>query len=172
MDIIPALSKNQLCVVWIPSSMGHRWLSQPLAALALRGPYRIIDAGGHLDPHGLARAVHAQGGDPDAALSRVYISRSFTCHQLAANLIKVEPSPSPLVVLGFLATFQDESVPLYERKKLFTICLPILNRIARSNPVLVTVKSSHTEFAAPLLKSAHQTFRLDSPHPPATLPLF
>jgi len=172
MAIVPARSKNQFCVVFIPSSAGHEWLLRPLAALALRGPFKVVDAGGDVDPHALARAVHAQAGHAVPILSRNFIGRSFTCHQLVAILKKASWQPCPLIVLGFLAAFQDESVPLYERERIFTACVNLLRRVARSSPVLVTVKSSHKEFAESLSKSAHRTFQIEWPSPPATLPLF
>jgi hypothetical protein len=172
MDILPALAQGRLCLALIHPSIGHTWLMQPLAVLARRGPLKVIDAGNHFNAYRLARALRAQGVDPTPILQRIYVSRSFTCHQLAASLGHVTLQPCPLVVLDFLATFQDENVSIYERRRLFTTCLTRLKQIAASSPVLLTAKTNHAEFIASLLHSANQVFQTEVPALPLSLPLF
>ena len=172
MDILPALTQGRLCAALIHPVIGHTWLMQPLATLAQRSPLKVIDGGNHFNAYRLAKAIRAQGFDPTPILKQVYISRSFTCHQLAACLALVSSQPFPLIVLDFLATFQDENVPLYERKRLFTNCLTRLKQIALSNPILITVKTSQTEFVESLLANSDQVFQTEYQPAPVALPLF
>jgi hypothetical protein len=70
----------------------------------------------------------------------------------------------PVILLDFLGTFQDENVPLQERKRLFETCLLQLRRIADTTPVLVTAKTSHKAFSEPLSRAADRVLRREM-HP-------
>ncbi len=172
MDILPALTQGRLCVALIHPAIGYSWLMQPLATLAQRAPLKVIDGGNHFNAYRLAKAIRSQGVDPTPILRRVYISRSFTCHQLAACLASVSVQSFPLVVLDFLATFQDENVPLYERKRLFSTCITRLKQVALCNPILVTAKANHAEFIESLLANSDQIFQTEYQPAPVALPLF
>lgn len=172
MDILPALTQGRLCVALTHPAMGHGWLMQPLAIMALRGPLNIIDGGNHFNAYRLAKAIRARGVDPTPVLKQVYISRSFTCHQLAACLASVSLHSSPLIVLDFLATFQDENVPLAERKRLFLTCKTRSIQVARHHPTLITVKTNQVEFFESLLEETSQVFQAEYKPSPVTLPLF
>lgn len=172
MEISPALSRGRLCLALIRPSTGHAWLMEPLAELAQRGPLTVIDGGNHFNAYRLAKAIRARGLDPTPFLKQVYISRSFTCHQLAATLSSPIARVSPLVVLDLLATFQDENVSLRERKQLFAACLAQLRRTARSRPLLITAKTSHTDFIEALLAGSDRILQMDYKPFPVTLPLF
>ena len=172
MDILPALTQGRLCVALIHPAIGHTWLMQPLATLAQCGPLKVIDGGNHFNAYRLAKAIRSQGVDPTPILKQVYISRSFTCHQLAACLASVSVQSFPLIILDFLATFQDENVPLYERKRLFSTCLIRLKQIARCNPILVTVKANQADFVAALLANSDQVFQSEYQPAFVALPLF
>lgn len=172
MDILPALSQGRLCLALIQPSQGHAWIFQPLATLACRGPLNVIDGGNHFNAYRLAKAIRAQGVDPAPILKQVFISRSFTCHQLAACLSLATSQSFPLIVLNLLATFQDENVSLHERKRLFTVCLSRLKQIARSSPILITAKAERAEFAGNLLANSDQVFQMERQPVPIPLPLF
>jgi len=172
MDILPALNQGRLCTALIHPAIGHTWLMQPLATLAQRAPLKVIDGGNHFNAYRLAKAIRAQGVDPTPILKQVYVSRSFTCHQLAACLASVSTQSFPLIVLDFLATFQDENVPLYERKRLFSACLTRLKQVAPCNPILVTVKANQAEFVEYLLANSDQVFQTEYQPMPVALPLF
>lgn len=171
MDILPALSQGRLCLALIHPSMGHAWLMEPIANLAERGPIKVIDGGNHFNAYRLAKAIGGHGLDPTPILKQVYVSRSFTCHQLASCLSLVNSQPLPLIMLDFLATFQDESVPRYERKKLFTTCLSRLRQISRAGPILITAKAN-AEFVESLVENSDQIFQMEFKPSPFTLPLF
>jgi hypothetical protein len=172
MDILPAFTQSRLSVALINPAMGHTWFMQPLATLAQRGQLKIIDGGNHFNAYRLAKAIRSQGVDPTPILRRVYISRFFTCHQLAACLASVSMQTFPLIVLDFLATFQDENVSLYERKRLFSTCITSLKQVARNNPILVTVKANQAEFIESLLANSDQVFQMEYQPAPVALPLF
>jgi len=172
MDILPALKQGRLCVALIHPAMGHTWLMQPLATLAQRGPLNVMDGGNHFNAYRLAKEIRAQGVDPTPILEQVYISRSFTCHQITACIASISSQSFPLIVLDFLATFQDENVPLIERKQLFSICLINLKRVARYSPILVTVKATQAEFVESLLANSDQLFQTEYQPAPVALPLF
>lgn len=171
MDILPALLPGRLCVALIQPPSGHTWLMQPVAALARRSPLSVIDGGNHFNAYRLAKAIRSHGADPTPVLKQVYVSRSFTCHQLAACLAAVPAQPFPLIVLDFLATFQDENAPLYERRQLFSTCLARLKQIACRQPVLVTVKTNQPEFTGALLAHSDQVFQAERQPAPVALPL-
>jgi hypothetical protein len=145
---------------------------QPLATLALRGPVRVIDGGNHFRAYQLSKNLRAQESDPTQTLKHVYISRSFTCHQLTVSLGDLKPQPFPLFVFDFLATFQDENISHHERYKLFTACLSRLRQISRDCPLLVTVKTNHKEFIKPLLANADQILQAEFESLPAQMSLF
>jgi len=172
MDILPALTQGRLCVALIHPAIGHAWLMQPLAALAQGGPLNVIDGGNHFNAYRLAKAIRAQGFDPTPILKRVYISRSFTCHQLTACLLLVTSQCFPLIVFDILSSFQDENVSLHERKGLFSTCLSRLRQITRAGPVLVTVKTNHTEFIDSLLANCDQILEMQFQPQPVPLLLF
>ena len=171
MDILPALAQGRLCLAVIHPAMGHAWLMEPMASLAERGPIQVIDGGNHFNAYRLAKAIGGHGLDPTPVLRQVFVSRSFACHQLAACLSLVTSRPLPLIVLDFLATFQDESVPLHERRKLFNVCLWRLRQISRTGPILITAKAN-TEFIGPLAENCDQILQTELKPLPATLPLF
>ena len=172
MQILPALLRGQLCLALIDPDLGHAWLMEPLALLALKGPVRVIDGGNRFDAYRLARALRWQGIDPAAVLGRVAISRAFTCHQLACSLAQDVAPPFPLVVLDFLATFQDENVPLHERQRLFEACLVRLREVAGRAPLLVTARTGQTAFSEALSHAADRVLRRETRSRPRALPLF
>ena len=172
MQILPALLRGQLCLALIDPELGHAWLMEPLAVLALKGPVRVIDGGNRFDAYRLARALRWQGVDPAPVLGRVTISRAFTCHQLACSLAQDDDAPFPLIVLDFLATFQDENVPPHERQRLFEACLPRLRQVARRAPLLVTARTGHATFSEALARAADRVLYRQAPAQPRALPLF
>ena len=172
MEILPALAQGQLCLALIDPGLGHAWLMEPLAILARRSPVRVIDGGNRFDAYRLSRFLRQGGIDPTPILECVSISRAFTCHQVAASLAQELSPPFPLIVLDLLSTFQDENVPLHERRRLFEACLARLKGIAARTPTLVTTKTSHAAFSEPLARAADRVLYRETPALPRPLPLF
>ena len=114
---------------------GHTDLLVAAARLAGHGPVMILDGGNRCNAYILARAA---GGRPEV-LQRIFLSRAFTCYQMAALLEATLESPTPLLLLDFLATFYDEAVSAFERRRLLENCLIQLRRLSRAAGVLVSI---------------------------------
>src|SRR5512134_9534 len=70
----------------------------PLALRALTGPLLrgetavAVDGGNRFDPYAIGRTAAALGGNGREALSRIRVSRAFTCHQMEALLVRKLPT--------------------------------------------------------------------------------
>jgi hypothetical protein len=113
---------------------GHADLLVAAARLAERGPVMILDGGNRCNAYTLARAA---GGRPEV-LKRISLSRAFTCYQMAALLEATDEGRAPLILLDFLATFYDEAVSAFERRRLLEGCLVQLRRLSRGAGVAVS----------------------------------
>ena len=120
-------------------------LAQKLLARPLSQGYgiTILDAGNFFDPYLISRQAQALGREPREFLSKILVSRSFTCHQthaLVRKVVSLNGSNSRVIlILGFLTTFYDEEVPLAERRALLRKTLTLLKEISqRGRKVLVT----------------------------------
>ncbi len=104
-----------------------------------------VDGGNRFDPYEIARAARASGGDGREALSRVRISRAFTCHQMEALLSRRLPEALArfdarlALVLGLPETFADADVPYAEACRVFRNCLSALRRLALAGTRVVLV---------------------------------
>jgi hypothetical protein len=138
-----------------------RTLLTAITALAAKGQsLRVFDGGNRFDGYFIARLArrfslhsHTNGAasngtvnasnvsidaiDPHAVLSRIHLSRAFTCFQLTELIENTPPGPDPLFVLDFLATFYDESVPLRDTERLLLTTISHFKRLAASGPVIV-----------------------------------
>jgi hypothetical protein len=81
---------------------------------------------------------------PHEALSRLRLSRAFTCFQLAELIENTPSGVEPLFVLDLLATFYDESVPLRDSERLLAATLMHLKRLASEAPVIVGAHEPQT----------------------------
>jgi hypothetical protein len=120
-----------------------------LAAPLLAGEtVTAVDGGNRFDPHAVARAASALGGSAALALSRLRLSRAFTCHQLEALLSARLPaelarsSSTAVLVLGLPESFRDADVPFPEACRLFRRSLSALSRLSRGGArVLLAAES-------------------------------
>lgn len=120
-------------------------LAQKLLVVPLSRGYGavVLDAGNRFDPYLISRMAQASGRMPREFLSKILVSRSFTCHQTHA-LVRRTASLSRdasgiILVLGCLTTFYDEDVPLAERRALLGKTVALLKEISRKGRrVLVT----------------------------------
>ena len=117
-----------------------RALARPL----LSGePVVAVDGGNRFDPYEVARAERALGGSGREALSRLLVSRAFTCHQLEALLAHrisgalARSGARVVLVLGLPETFADEDVPYAEACRVFQGCLTALRRLSREGTRVV-----------------------------------
>jgi hypothetical protein len=126
----------------VPSSLlafgdGMRPLTAAAAAWGVSRGLRVLvlDAANRFDPYQLAREGRQRGLRPEQVLSRVWVARAFTCHQLVqlvqeSLLAQLAGVDNALVIfLGPCSLFYDEQVPLAERRRLFRSLLADLGRI-------------------------------------------
>jgi hypothetical protein len=97
----------------------------------------VFDGGNRFDGYFVARLARRWSSHPYNALSRMHLSRAFTCFQLAQLIENADTSPQPLIVLDLLQTFYDENVPLRESERLLAITISHLKRLASAGPVIV-----------------------------------
>jgi len=130
LDIMP----GQWRLVLTPKSLRPTILTL-IARLAQHSPLLIFDGGNQFNAYQVARAAR---GRPEV-LKGIRVSRAFTCYQMAALLEGTCNTTAPILLLDFLSTFYDESVPITERHRLLEKCLPLIHRLSRSAGLLVTV---------------------------------
>ncbi len=102
-------------------------------------------------------------------LSKIIISRAFTCHQAHALVQSVasRQEVAPVVlVLGFPTTFYDEEVPLGERSELLSRTVWLLRKIAqRGVRVLMTAADPpacvRKTWTNALIRTANAATRID-----------
>ena len=123
-------------------ALALRALARPL----LRGEAVVaVDGGNRFDPYEISKAARALAGDGREALSRIRISRAFTCHQMEALLAhRLAPALARFdarlaLVLGLPETFTDADVPYPEACRIFRGCLSALRRIASGGSRVVLV---------------------------------
>ena len=104
-----------------------------------------VDGANRFDPYEISKAARARGGDGREALSRIRVSRAFTCHQMEALLSRRLPEALSrfdarlALVLGLPETFADADVPYAEACRVFRNCLSALRRLARGGARVVLV---------------------------------
>src|SRR5690606_5541175 len=106
----------------------RRLLSQMLGGLApliLEGERTLYcaDSMNAFDPYAFSTYARRRGFDPGPALDRIFVTRSFTIHQLEAvaaemllPLAHLEPRPL-VALLGLDHLFLEETLPLRERRQ-------------------------------------------------------
>ncbi|MEK7783704.1 MAG: hypothetical protein AAB279_07240 [Candidatus Binatota bacterium] len=149
------------------NSLAQRLLARPLS----QGyGVTVLDAGNLFDPYLISRMAQALGREPREFLSKILISRSFTCHKTHALVSKVaslHQQPSRIIlVLGCLTTFYDEEISLGERATLLKKTLALLRESSqRGAGVFVTSTDSPADlrcgFAKLLVHTADRAARLD-----------
>jgi hypothetical protein len=143
--LLEKLLQPRLMLFW-GAHTPTRTLLMALTALAAQGhSLRVFDGGNRFDGYFVARmARHFMVNtavqdpiDPHAILNRIRLSRAFTCFQMADLIENTPISPEPLFILDLLNTFYDESVPLRDTKRLLSITIAHLKRLASTGPVIV-----------------------------------
>ncbi|MDA2916861.1 hypothetical protein MYX64_08495 [Nitrospinae bacterium AH_259_B05_G02_I21] len=121
--------------------------------LAQGDPLVVVDGGNAFDPYVISDAARRLDQSPEELLSRVHISRAFTCHQLEAlitgrleNALRRFRSRS-LMLSGLLDTLYDEDVSHGEALGLFRRIVATL-RVLRSQGVSMVALCPET--SAPL----------------------
>jgi hypothetical protein len=143
--LLEKLLQPRLMLFW-GAHTPTRTLLMALTALAAQGhSLRVFDGGNRFDGYFVARMARRFMGsiaaqdpiDPHAILNRIRLSRAFTCFQMADLIENTPVNPEPLFILDLLSTFYDESVPLRDTKRLLSITIAHLKRLASAGPVIV-----------------------------------
>jgi hypothetical protein len=146
--LLEKLLQPRLMLFW-GAHTPTRTLLMALTALAAQGhSLRVFDGGNRFDGYFVARMARRFMGNiaaqnaqdpinPHATLNRIRLSRAFTCFQMADLIENTPVNPEPLFILDLLSTFYDESVPLRDTKRLLSITIAHLKRLASAGPVIV-----------------------------------
>ena len=107
-----------------------------------------LDGGNVFDCVPLTGWLRREGADVQTVFrERIFLSRAFTCHQLAGAvdellfplLTEIEYRPVAALILGVEEMFLDEDIRLEERRYLFERILTRTRKLAdRGLPVLIT----------------------------------
>ena len=115
----------------------HRLALRALARPLMAGETAVaVDGGSLFDPYEISRAEKAFGGSGKTALSRVFVSRAFTCHQMEALLSRrlapalARSGARLALILGLPETFADADVPYAEACRVFRGGISALRRVA------------------------------------------
>lgn len=136
-DLLAAALAPRMTLLW-GASAPTRTLLSLVSLLAVRGEApRLFDGGNRFDGYFVARLARRLSDRPHSVMSRIRLSRAFTCFQLAELIEGTAPDRSPLFVLDMLSTFYDESVPLAEVERLLSQTVAHLKWLAASGPVII-----------------------------------
>jgi len=171
MNTLPALYPGQLHLLLALRPVRFELVNTLIARLAHSGPVLVLDGGNCFQAHRLARLLRRHTPHLETALGNIHIARAFTCYQVLTLLAETPAVPVPTLVLDLLATFQDENVPLYERRRLLEAVLEHLQRLSSRAPTLVStaLEVADGELLELLEEAADQVWRFE-PQPPV-LPL-
>jgi hypothetical protein len=165
--------------------VAHSQTDRVIAAFLplLRAGRRLycLDGANCFNPYRLAAAARQRGLDPEGVLERVFVSRAYTCHQLAeaaetmlpplvteaAGPLADESEPPLVGLLGIDRLFLDEDLPLHERRHLYGRMLERAGLMHRRGlPIFITFVSDPAGpwaralgRAAPLLPELHGDIR-------------
>jgi hypothetical protein len=139
METFPDPKPGRLVLLEAPRSVLRPALADWTARQAAGGTVRILDCGNSFYAYGVARALRCRTAQLQAALERILLARAFTCYQVVALLEQTPPGSAPTLALDLADTFQDDSVGLGERRRLFWGCMQRLRVLKRSTALLVSL---------------------------------
>ncbi len=125
------------------SSVTYLALYMAFAGTVRKMPVIFLDGGNSFDPYLISKLARKAGFRPQELLSRIYISRAFTCHQMHALIVDRlagafgKYSTTVAIVSGLLDTFYDQDVPFREAYALLQTAVAELVRLARDGARLL-----------------------------------
>ena len=112
----------------------------------------VLDGANSFDAYLVARLARGSGYAPETVLTRIRLSRAFTCFQLAELVTHklpaaIDPGGSAAVVcLGLLDTLYDEDVPMSDSIRLLRQMLAAFHRLAGAgHRILITAREPRAE---------------------------
>ena len=110
------------------------------ARLSTAGAVRVLDGGNRFNVYPVSQGIRRLTGNVYPCLERISLARAFTCYQMLALLEETPAIDAPTLLLDFLATFNDESVPLPESLRLLEVCMPHFRRLSARAPLVISAK--------------------------------
>jgi hypothetical protein len=180
MDNSSLLSQKNSLTLIIAQHAGMPLMFEFAAQFALNGNVRVLDCGNRFNIYPLAEVIRKRTSHLAEVMSRIVLSRAFTCYQVTTLLEETDAHPVPTLVLDLLSTFLDESVSLQESSRLLQLGITHLERLSSVAPVVISVKpllslSADRQQLLDLLKEAAADtvlFEAQHPQPSAALPLW
>jgi hypothetical protein len=122
-------------------------LSLQMAAHAMADEHSIavVDGCNRFDVHALSRFARIKKIDPNKFLSRIFISRGFTCYQMEQAVIHKLPAfltaihSETALIFGLLDTFYDEQAQLREVQQILQRLLVSFQKMKSSGMSLLLV---------------------------------
>ena len=125
--------------------VAEQWVAQALASGRV---VHWVDGACRVDPSRVLPLLATLRADIDACLSRLYLSRGFTLHQLDRQLERLSRelsiTRSPLLVVdGLLAMHEDDAIKRRESRALFRRHVKWLQMLAEQQHVAIVVITEH-----------------------------
>ncbi len=145
---LPALSglKPGRITVMLAPHAARALLLEGAARLALHHTVRVLDGGNQFNAYNVARSIRRYTADLEPTLARIHLARAFTCYQvetlISGAAMQVKPTQVTFI-LDMLSTFNDENVPLAERKRLLERIRLALRAIARQSILVIGLRPAH-----------------------------
>jgi hypothetical protein len=114
-------------------------------AMANGNSVAVVDGCNRFDVHALSRFARAQKIDPNKFLSRIFISRGFTCYQMEQAIVHKLPLflstnlSNTALIFGLLDTFYDEQAQLREVQQILRRLLDSFREMKSSGMSLLVV---------------------------------
>lgn len=142
-SLVRTTPEPRLVALAAPDSLTHPRVIESLALHAMRGErLGMIIGDNRFALHTLTRLVRQRGYAPATLLTRIELSRAFTCHQLHHCILSLDAASvrrwHALYVLGLLDTFYDESVPAHEAARLLREALQHLGDLSRQGLTILS----------------------------------
>jgi len=176
MSALPVPVPGSLLLLLAPRSYLRQSMPHLISRLALAGPLTVVDGGNLFDLYSTTRQIRRASPNLNTLLQRVQLARAFTCYQVVSLLEQLATVNRPLLVIDLLATFYDENVSRYERRRLLQQTIAHLRRLSAVAPLAISAAlpadSPTDEWIDLLATAAQKTWRLEGvfqPHTPRML---
>jgi len=153
----------------------HLSLQMAAHAMASGNSLAVVDGSNRFDVHALSRFARARKIDPNKFLSRIFISRGFTCYQMEQAITHQLPSFLPTIhsqtamIFGLLDTFYDQQAPLREVQQILQRLLISFRNMKATGTSLLVVCLERTvappernQLFATLKAGVDRVYKLDA----------
>ena len=166
-------------------SVTYLALYMTFSGIARQKPVVFLDGANSFDPLLIAKIARRTGLVPEELLSRIHISRAFTCHQMQALVTERLAdaldrfNTNVAIVSGLLSTFYDQDVPFGEAHELLKTTTAEFVRLAGHGARLLLacpdthlpLESRHKRFVNLLKTNSNKVLRSEGNRGEITLAL-